>query len=284
MAWHYARAVEEIASAGKAVYNLPMYANAWLEQHPDRAGIYPSGGPVSKLIPLWQMAAPALDMLSPDIYVRDFKGECVAYTQYDNPLFIPETGKNPKSASKVFYAVGAHHALGFAPFGIEDIQVENKQIVTNDQLAELNIMAEAFDDRNTAPYLKESYRLLQGMKEMVLRIPVEKMVGYIQANPYEQGCILEFDRFDLQLDYLGGETGSAGILIIETDGFYLTGCNTRFTVLPKKGSSERIEILRYEEGEFEKEHWKRRRILNGDERYDFAVYDSPKSLFLQLNV
>jgi len=30
MAWHYAKAVEEIASAGKAILPLPMYANAWL--------------------------------------------------------------------------------------------------------------------------------------------------------------------------------------------------------------------------------------------------------------
>lgn len=283
MAWNYARAVEEIAGAGKKVYALPMYANAWLEQHPDRAGIYPSGGPVAKLIPLWKAAAPSLDMLSPDIYVPDFKSECIAYTQHENPLFIPETAKNPKSASRVFYAVGAHHALGFAPFGIEDIQDSDRQDMKQEQLAELNIMAEAFDDRNTAPYLKESYRLLQGMKEMLFTVPKEKLIGYMQTNPYEQGCILELENFDLQLDYLRGETGSAGMLVFKPDGFYLTGCNTRFTILPKKGSSDRIEILRYEEGEFQKGKWKRKRILNGDERYDLAVYDRPASVMVEVD-
>ncbi|MEY8327076.1 DUF5597 domain-containing protein [Lachnospiraceae bacterium 54-11] len=285
MAWHYARAVEEIARNGKEIYPLPMYVNAWLEQHPDRAGVYPSGGPVAKLIPLWQMAAPSLDMISPDIYVPDFKSECIAYTQHGNALFIPETGSNLKSASRVFYAVGAHHAIGFAPFGIEDIQNENVQNMKNDQLAELNIMAEAFDSRNTAPYLKESYRLLLGMKEKLFSVQKEKMTGYMQGNPYEQGCILEFESFDLQLDYLCGETGSAGLLISESDGFYLTGCNTRFTVLPKKGKADsRVEILRYEEGEFEKGIWKRKRILNGDERYDLALYDNPKTVYLKIAI
>ncbi len=76
MAWQYAQDLESIASAGKAVLPLPMYANAWLAQHPERAGVYPTGGPVARLIPLWQKAAPSLDMLSPDIYVKDFKTEC----------------------------------------------------------------------------------------------------------------------------------------------------------------------------------------------------------------
>ncbi len=285
MAWHYARAVEEIVGNGKEIYPLPMFVNAWLEQHPDRAGVYPSGGPVAKLIPLWQMAAPSLDMISPDIYVPDFKSECIAYTQHGNALFIPETGSNPKSASRVFYAVGAHHAIGFAPFGIEDIQNENVQNMKNDQLAELNIMAEAFDSRNTAPYLKESYRLLLGMKEKLFSVQKEKIMGYMQGNPYEQGCILEFERFDIQLDYLRGETGSAGLLISESDGFYLTGCNTSFTVLPKKGNADsRIEILRYEEGEFENGIWKRKRILNGDERYNLALYDNPKTVYLKIAI
>lgn len=72
------------------------------------------------------------------------------------------------------------------------------------------------------------------------------------------------------------------MLILEEDGFYLAGCNTRFTVIPKKGNHGQVEILRYEEGEFEKGIWKRKRILNGDERYDLAVYDSPRTVHMKL--
>ena len=282
MAWCYAKAIEEIASEGKKIYPLPMYVNAWLEQHPDRAGIYPSGGPVAKLIPLWKKGAPSIDMISPDIYVRDFKKECIAYAQHGNPLFIPETARNAKSASRIFYAVGAHRILGFVPFGIEDIQNQNKICLKKDQLEGLNIMEEAFDDRNTVPYLNESYRLLQAMKEKIFSAGKDEIVGYIRENTNEQGCILEFENFDLQLDYMYGETGSAGIIFPEKDGFYLVGCNTRFTVLPKKGRYENVEIVRYEEGEFLAEKWIRKRILNGDERYDMAVYNMPQGKYVKL--
>lgn len=45
MAWRYACATERIASAGKEIYPLPMYVNAWLEQSPWKPGSYPCGGP-----------------------------------------------------------------------------------------------------------------------------------------------------------------------------------------------------------------------------------------------
>ncbi|MEY8507238.1 hypothetical protein AALA78_03240 [Lachnospiraceae bacterium 42-17] len=40
------------------------------------------------------------------------------------------------------------------PFGIEDIQKEDKKSINYDWLTELNIMAEVFNDKNTTPYLK----------------------------------------------------------------------------------------------------------------------------------
>lgn len=34
MTYHYAKATQQIAAAGKAAYPIPLYVNAWLEQHP----------------------------------------------------------------------------------------------------------------------------------------------------------------------------------------------------------------------------------------------------------
>ena len=31
MAWNYARYIGQVAAAGKAEYNIPMYVNAWLQ-------------------------------------------------------------------------------------------------------------------------------------------------------------------------------------------------------------------------------------------------------------
>ena len=280
MAWHYAQAVEAIAAAGKAVLPLPMYANAWLAQHPDRAGVYPSGGPVAKLIPLWQKAAPSLDMLSPDIYVKDFKTECQRYAAHGNPLFIPEAARNAGCVSKVLYAFGEHHVLGFSPFGIEDLQGAALDEVSEETLKALNIAASAFESSQTAAGLAEAYRLLDGMYPRLIN---DHSRGFLQGNPYESGCILSFAKYDVQLDYQEGSYGSGGIILPDHEGFWLVGCNVRFAVLPKLSSGKQVEILRYEEGHFVDGAWQRKRILNGDERYDLRLYDMPCARYVRVH-
>lgn len=116
MAWHYASAVETIASAGKQVYPLPMYVNAWLNQFPDRAGNYPSGGPIARNVPVWKKAALHIDAFAPDIYLSDFDRVCEEYARQGGPLLIPEARRDAVTASNVFPAFATHHSLGFSPF------------------------------------------------------------------------------------------------------------------------------------------------------------------------
>ena len=73
-AWAVARFIGEIAAAGKAEYPLPLYANAALRDPiaPGPAGSYESGGPTDNVLPIWKAAAPALDLLAPDIYISDY--------------------------------------------------------------------------------------------------------------------------------------------------------------------------------------------------------------------
>lgn len=269
MAWHYGRAIEEISAAGKAVYPLPMYVNAWLEQHPDRPGVYPSGGPVAKLIPLWKLAAPSLDLIAPDIYLPDFKGVCESYQVCENPLFIPEARRDPVTASNVFYAFGGLCAMGFSPFAAEDFLREDFREPDTSLLKSLNISMSGFNCAGTGPYYQKSCEVLNGLLPVIAeRRGSDRMTAFIQANPLESGCILPLDKFDLQLDYTGGEkgsTGSAGIILKEDGGFYISGCNVRFQVLPKKGSRTFVTIVRLEEGNYEDGIWKPGRVLNGDE-------------------
>lgn len=288
MAWHYANAVEEIASAGKKEYPIPVFANAWLEQHPDRAGIYPSGGPVAKVISLWRMAAPTLCMVSPDIYLPDFGGECEKYHQPNNPLFIPEAVRSADTASNLLYAFAAHNAIGYSPFAIEDLKGRDVPEMSEAQLQELNISVAAVNAASTAPYLKAAYELIIGVeKKMAACRGTDNMMGYIQRNPWDRGCILEFEKFDLQLDYLdtpSNRPGSAGMIFPEEDGFYLLGCNTKFSVLPKKNSQDHIGIPRYEEGRFVEGEWVRKRILNGDEIYDMSVREMPEARYVKIHI
>ena len=123
MAWHVGRYIGKVAEAGKAELPIPMYANAWLVQSPGQLpGGYPSGGPVSRVMDIWKAAAPKIDVLSPDIYIPDFKGTCASFTRNGNPLFIPEARA---SLPNLFWAIGQHAALGYSPFGIENLAEDN---------------------------------------------------------------------------------------------------------------------------------------------------------------
>jgi hypothetical protein len=120
MAWHYARYMNTVAEAGKKEYNIPMYANAWLQQpnHP-WPGVYPSGGPLPQVHDVWRAGAPSIDILAPDLYLEYFAEVCARFNRSGNPLFIPETGAGAEGAAKVLYAFGRHDAIGFSPFGID---------------------------------------------------------------------------------------------------------------------------------------------------------------------
>src|SRR3981189_3255142 len=119
MAWHFARHVERVASAGKKEYPLPMYVNAALIRPGYLPGRYPSAGPLPHLLDVWRAGAPSIDLLAPDIYFPNFSEWARSYARSGNPLFIPEATLGPLSGANAVYAAGAHDAIGFSPFGIE---------------------------------------------------------------------------------------------------------------------------------------------------------------------
>ena len=120
MAWHYARYVTQVAAAGKAENPIPMYANAWLNQKDViDPGVYPSGGPLAHLLNVWQVGAPSIDFLSPDLYAGEFEYRCRMFTRAGNPLFIPETNTGDRAGANAIFAFGKYNAIGFSPFGID---------------------------------------------------------------------------------------------------------------------------------------------------------------------
>jgi hypothetical protein len=126
MAFHYARYIDAVAACGKKEYSLPMYTNAWLPLPTagvvlggNEPGIYPSGGPVPSVLDIWQLFAPSLDFLSPDIYLGDYEEVCKEYRHRDQPLFIPEQRRDKFGALRMWSALGNYSALGASPFGID---------------------------------------------------------------------------------------------------------------------------------------------------------------------
>ncbi|HEY1803128.1 MAG TPA: DUF5597 domain-containing protein [Terracidiphilus sp.] len=120
MAWQFATYIQHVATAGKAEYALPMYANAALIRPNYEPGQYNSGGPLPQSVDLWRVAAPALDFYSPDIYFNEFASWASAYARPGNPLFIPEAQGGVTGAANAVYAFGRLAAFGFSPFGIDD--------------------------------------------------------------------------------------------------------------------------------------------------------------------
>ena len=118
--WTYATYVEQIARAGRAIYNLPMYVNVALNSRERKPGQYPSGGPLAHLIDLWHCGAPSIDVLGVDIYDKGIKSWLEKYHLPNNPLFGPEIRLEGKDAMYALYAFGHHGAMGFCPFSIED--------------------------------------------------------------------------------------------------------------------------------------------------------------------
>ena len=122
-AWHFARFADQLTRAGKAAYPLPMYVNVALNRPGRLPGEYPSGGPLPHLLDVWKAGAPAVDFIAPDIYFPNFVEIVSGYHRADNPLFIPEghNADDPVVPGNAVYAIGAHGALGFAPFSIDSI-------------------------------------------------------------------------------------------------------------------------------------------------------------------
>lgn len=271
MACQYAKDLQEIAAAGKAIWPLPMYVNAWQDQHPCRPGCYPSGGPIAPTVDLWQRVAPAIDFCSPDIYVPYFVEVCERYMVGDNTIFVPETYRNAQTAANALYLFGGMNGIGISPFGIEDMQ---KQAAPDGGVAEWQ-------------YLAESYALLDNTRDYLLKAREEGRVhGFVRRNK-EWGTLIPLEKFDVQLDFLDNQPGtpaSAGIVIEEENGIFLMGCNVRYKLLPKVGSRDIVALGRMEEGQFVKGEWKRGRILNGDELFWDILGNSPVCRYVGVTI
>ena len=289
MAWQYAQAVEQIASQGKSVYLLPMYVNAWLQQHPDRAGVYPSGGPIAKVKELWKLAAPSISCYAPDIYVNNFGKVCDEYATSGNPLFIPEVRATKDSASFLMYAVGKHGALCFAPFGIEDLFGKRSDEIGGSLLSALNIGADAFDPSGAGNRLAAAYDLIGNMKELIFEAHRKKQI-HAFLEYHDAGTTIHLTHYDAQISYTGasesffGGAGKgadkavSGGFIIETDenSFILCGSGYSVRFLPRPGEAKAVGVLKKEEGRYQEGVWIPGRTLNGDEGYFISLSDFPQ--------
>ncbi|MED5619134.1 GH35 family beta-galactosidase [Ideonella sp. BN130291] len=131
-AWAVARYIEEIAKAGRAVYDLPMYVNNALrdplEQPPKPwKNNFASGGPTHDVIDIYKATAPHIDIVGPDLYSPEsaqVNGSIGLFQRPDNPLWVPEMS-NAAVYARYVYPILGRGALGVAPFGIDYFDYSN---------------------------------------------------------------------------------------------------------------------------------------------------------------
>ena len=266
MAWHVARFVNYVTEAGKLVYPLPMFVNAWLDPSFSRSvkPDYPSVGPVSKMMNIWHFAAPDIDLLAPDIYLDDFKRVCTQYTIAGNPLFIPETNPDIRSAANVYYALGQYNAICFAPFAIDGLS------------------------DNEAQAISESYGSLSGFMPFWAKYSGKgRNIGFTVTPSGKESFVLGDYRIEViyrqQRDLDKGISGSCGLILYTAFGeYYITGRNISVNFYPLEGERKYVEVLSHDEGKFVNGIWQAGRRMNGDELY-IQIGDKPEFRLMRLH-
>ena len=123
-----------VAVAGRSVYpDMPLYCNVWLGEMYNRvAGVdFPSGGATSRMIDLWKLRTPDIDVIAPDVYLQDLRtydAVCSAYARPDNLLYIPESGPSILNALNVFTMIEKRQLTGIHTFGIDSCVDDNGQL------------------------------------------------------------------------------------------------------------------------------------------------------------
>ena len=284
-----ARYVGRVAAAGKAVYPLPLCANAALRDplSPGQAATCESGGATDNVLGIWKAAAPAIDLLAPDIYMSDsprYLKVLDLYDRPDNPLFVPETGNAPAYA-RYFFAALEHGTIGFSPFGIDYTGYSNSP------LGALKV-----NEETLAPFAL-NYRLVGPMDRVIAALEADGKLKAVVEEKGKPSQTLELGGWEVVVSYGLGHfgpgrnppgnpepIGRALVAELGPDTFLVAGffCRVDFRVRAA-GSGKRREFLRAEEGSYDGTTFRPTRIWNGDQT-DWGLNFSAEPQVLQVRV
>lgn len=276
MAWHMATYANAVAESGKAMKDIPMYANAWLGPQPgqERAGQWPSGGPSKNVLGVWKIAAPMIDILSPDIYIQEAFDAMADYARLDNPLFIPESRH---IAGNLFWALGNHAAIGYSMFGGERGRIGNQMSEAFGVLRECTaFIAKAQAEGRIQTVVMEKDDMETPLSFGDVTVTAVNSIGKLKRFVEFAGVDLEIKDFEPTHELDDVVVGIPSFSDARPFALVIQESATEFTLIGKginlQFSSENceIEIDSVHEGSFENEEWRAVRELNGDERLQFV--------------
>lgn len=305
-AYHVASFVEYVAKAGKDAYDLPMTANCWLDKAADTPGDYPSGGPVARVHEVWDYCAPSIDVYCPDIYVPYFNKVCDSFVKSGtNPLYIPEAATHSYAAPRMVYTVGHYHAMCYSPFGFDDIgkpfsaaqgylfgmDVTDPALKTPQNFEEYAALGKIL--REAMPLLAERYGTTDLQAVCAEReAEKKKSLGLPEdMNPMERMMAEAAATTKMIFGDLGVSAGFGGMMRPRNDGVllvcrtkenevYMIGEQCDIQLFSADSEKTNLDILRLEEGTFEKGAFVPVRRFNGDEAAQLKL-DKPGVLRLQ---
>ncbi|MCY4745321.1 DUF5597 domain-containing protein [Pelomonas sp. UHG3] len=278
-AWAIARYIGEIAAAGRAVYDLPMFVNNALrnplEQPPKPwANNFSSGGPSWDVIDIYKAAAPAVDIVGPDLYNAEsaqVEANLRLFQRADNALWVPEIGS--KSAyGRYLYSMLGRGAIGVSPFGMDYFDYSNHPLG-----------ATATDKTIVEPF-ERVYRMFAPIQRQWAQWAFDGKVRGIGEADDRKPQQLDFPGWTAKLTYRLGRfgeaswgpefakpapgteepNGGAAMAQLGPDEFLLIGQRVRVRMEPAEGSSGMM--LRAEQGRFDAQgRWVMERVWNGDQ-------------------
>ncbi len=255
-AWHVARYTNAVATAGKKEYPLPMYVNAWLIEGVERAGAWPSGGATEHVLDVWKAAAPAIDLLAPDIYYPNFYEVSNQYSRPDNVLFVPETNFNPYFAGFAYLAFARFRAIGFCPFAIDDVVKGGVAVAIAAQFEDTyRVLSPLLPLIASHQYTGKIHPVLQGLG------PGEAWRHSIRVGRRLAANV----EFTIPFNPEQGR-GIGMIVELAPDDFVVAGAGLKVTFRELDGPPRDAELLSIEEGTFDRLNWVPARRRNGDER------------------
>jgi beta-galactosidase GanA len=277
-AWYTGRYVDQVAAAGKAELDLPMYANAALsDPFKEEAAQYgASGGPNWNIIDIWKAAAPHLSLVAPDLYDRDdkvYSKQLDNYARPDNALFIPENGNALEFSRFIWPALG-HGSVGWSVFGMDATGYFNYPLGAK-QLDPETLNAFASKYALLAPIARDWARLSFEHPTWGAARPndgsdVNGIVGRWKiTTQYGRWQFGEDNWTWIHTDPNPNKdrpVGGAAVIQLGPDEFLLAGSDVRVRFsLDKPSAGENVQFLNVEEGTFANGQWLMKRRWNGDE-------------------
>jgi hypothetical protein len=197
---------------------------------------------------IWKAGAAQIDMLSPDVYVPDFKARCEWYSRLGNPLFIPETRGDKDGVINIFYAVGQHNAIGFSPFAIERIAEPNSE-------------------------LAKCYGVLSKLAPFILEGQSKGTIAGVMLDGPNQIDRVQLGGYKLELKILRrwgsgppeNDTAAGIVIAVGPDEFLAVGKGLMVSFSTSTPGPEIVGFATVEERIFVDGRWIPGRRLNGDE-------------------